>query len=114
MPFCCKDVPSEAASTIKATKPEKDWPEKGEVKFSKYKMRYRKNLPLALKGIGFTIKAREKVGIVGRSGSGEFLYDSCIETKSAFMLHFAVYEISTADLGLRGSGLVTYLCKVVL
>ena len=64
-------MPSEAASTIKATKPEKDWPEKGEVKFSKYKMRYRKNLPLALKGIGFTIKAREKVGIVGRSGSGK-------------------------------------------
>ena len=69
-----QDVPSEAASTVKATKPEKDWPEKGEVKFSKYKMRYRKNLPLALKGIGFTIKAREKVGIVGRSGSGEFFY----------------------------------------
>ena len=33
-------------------------------------MRYRDNLPLALKGIGFTVKAQEKVGIVGRSGSG--------------------------------------------
>ena len=66
-----QDTPAEAPGTIKATKPPKEWPQKGEIKFSKYKMKYRKNLPLALRGIGFTIKAQEKVGIVGRSGSGK-------------------------------------------
>jgi len=38
-------------------------------------MRYRDNLPLALKGLKFSIKQKEKIGIVGRSGSGK--YEAC-------------------------------------
>eukprot|EP00644_Phytophthora_capsici_P001159 jgi/Phyca11/511477/fgenesh2_kg.PHYCAscaffold_86_\ len=34
-------------------------------------MRYRDDLPLVLKGVSFTVKSGEKVGICGRTGSGK-------------------------------------------
>lgn len=34
-------------------------------------MRYQPNLPLILHGISFELKGKEKVGIVGRTGSGK-------------------------------------------
>lgn len=34
-------------------------------------LRYRSELPLVLSGLSFTIKGGEKVGIVGRTGSGK-------------------------------------------
>ncbi|XP_078521976.1 ATP-binding cassette sub-family C member 5 isoform X2 [Lissotriton helveticus] len=48
-----------------------DWPQEGEVVFENAEMRYRENLPLVLKKVSFTIKPKEKIGIVGRTGSGK-------------------------------------------
>ncbi|CAL4102207.1 unnamed protein product, partial [Meganyctiphanes norvegica] len=47
------------------------WPQKGEINFSDYELRYRPDLPLVLNGITCTIKASEKIGIVGRTGAGK-------------------------------------------
>lgn len=47
------------------------WPEKGNIEVKNLEIRYRKNLPLVLKGISFKVKSGEKVGIVGRTGSGK-------------------------------------------
>ena len=48
-----------------------NWPSKGEVTYTNYRMRYRPNCSLALVDINMNIKPGEKVGIVGRTGSGK-------------------------------------------
>lgn len=60
----------EAPARIKNKAPPPDWPQEGEVTFENAEMRYRENLPLVLKKVSFTIKPKEKIGIVGRTGSG--------------------------------------------
>lgn len=46
----------------------REWPEKGQVEFQNFEVRYREGLDLVLKGITFTVQGGEKVGIVGRTG----------------------------------------------
>ncbi|XP_065208391.1 multidrug resistance-associated protein 1-like isoform X2 [Planococcus citri] len=48
-----------------------EWPDKGEITFDNFKLRYREGLQLVLRGISLTIKSGEKVGIVGRTGAGK-------------------------------------------
>jgi ATP-binding cassette subfamily C (CFTR/MRP) protein 1 len=50
--------------------PEGTWPSKGEIEFRKASMRYRDG-PLVLKNISLTVKGGEKIGVVGRTGSGK-------------------------------------------
>ncbi|KAL1943159.1 hypothetical protein VTO73DRAFT_4830 [Trametes versicolor] len=47
------------------------WPAKGELEFRQYSARYRPELDLVLKDINVKIGASEKIGIVGRTGSGK-------------------------------------------
>uniref|UniRef100_A0A8B9BMI2 ATP-binding cassette sub-family C member 5 n=1 Tax=Anser brachyrhynchus TaxID=132585 RepID=A0A8B9BMI2_9AVES len=66
-----KTLSLEAPARIKNKTPPLDWPQEGEVVFENAEMRYRENLPLVLKKVSFTIKPKEKIGIVGRTGSGK-------------------------------------------
>ncbi|CAB4004432.1 multidrug resistance-associated 5 [Paramuricea clavata] len=61
----------EGPSSIPDKKPADVWPAKGSLSMVGLKMRYREGLPLVLKGITCNIKAEEKIGIVGRTGSGK-------------------------------------------
>ncbi|XP_077967877.1 ATP-binding cassette sub-family C member 5-like isoform X2 [Styela clava] len=63
--------PSEAPRKIKKSRPPQEWPSRGEIVFDNSTMRYRPELPLVLRGLRFTVKPNEKVGIVGRTGSGK-------------------------------------------
>ncbi|KAF8844780.1 P-loop containing nucleoside triphosphate hydrolase protein [Paxillus ammoniavirescens] len=66
-----RDLPSEAPYELSDRKPPSGWPSGGEVEFREYSTRYRPELDLVLKDISLTIKPKEKVGIVGRTGAGK-------------------------------------------
>ncbi|CAH8266319.1 unnamed protein product [Arabidopsis lyrata] len=65
------NIPSESEWERKETLPPSNWPFHGDVHLEDLKVRYRPNTPLVLKGITLDIKGGEKVGVVGRTGSGK-------------------------------------------
>jgi ABC-type multidrug transport system fused ATPase/permease subunit len=44
---------------------------KGKINFLNYSVKYRPNTPLVLRNLTFEIKPKEKIGVVGRTGSGK-------------------------------------------
>lgn len=52
-------------------KPPKVWPQTGAVRFEDLSMRYTTTSEPVLRGLSFDIRAREKIGIVGRTGAGK-------------------------------------------
>lgn len=64
-------LPSEAAWKIEDHLPSPSWPIHGDIDIKDLKVRYRPNTPLILKGITVSIRGGEKIGVVGRTGSGK-------------------------------------------
>ncbi|KAF3923710.1 hypothetical protein ABW20_dc0104162 [Dactylellina cionopaga] len=61
----------EAPEVIKKNRPSVAWPTNGGVQFKNYSTRYREGLELVLRDINISIKPREKIGVVGRTGAGK-------------------------------------------
>jgi len=55
----------------KAVYPDQEWPQKGQITLKNLHMRYRHDTPLVLKGLDVTIQGGERIGVVGRTGSGK-------------------------------------------
>jgi ABC-type multidrug transport system fused ATPase/permease subunit len=51
--------------------PPPDWPHSGAVRLQNVSVRYRADLPFALKGVSCSITPGSRIGIVGRTGSGK-------------------------------------------
>lgn len=64
---------------------EPDWPRNGRIEFRDAILCYRPGLPNALDGVNFTISPGEKIGIVGRTGSGK---------SSLFLALFRMVELN--------------------
>uniref|UniRef100_A0A8C1VLR0 ATP-binding cassette, sub-family C (CFTR/MRP), member 12 n=1 Tax=Cyprinus carpio TaxID=7962 RepID=A0A8C1VLR0_CYPCA len=62
---------SEGPRSVKDANTSAGWPQEGTITFQKYSMRYRDNTPIVLNNLHINIKPGEKVGIVGRTGSGK-------------------------------------------
>jgi ATP-binding cassette subfamily C (CFTR/MRP) protein 2 len=78
------------------------WPEHGAIQFHDVFVRYRPDLPHVLRGVSLSIAAQERVGVVGRTGSGK----STLVVGVLFRLvepnhgHVAIDGVSTAGMNL--------------
>uniref|UniRef100_A0A8B9GJM6 ATP-binding cassette sub-family C member 10 n=1 Tax=Amazona collaria TaxID=241587 RepID=A0A8B9GJM6_9PSIT len=70
-----------------------DWPSQGLVEFQQVVLAYRADLPNALDGVSFIIYPGEKVGIVGRTGSGK---------STLFLALFRMLELKSGQILLDG------------
>jgi ATP-binding cassette, subfamily C (CFTR/MRP), member 1 len=52
-------------------KPAPQWPQEGRIRFEDVVLTYRADLGPTLKGLTASIKAGEKIGIIGRTGAGK-------------------------------------------
>ncbi|EDV26556.1 uncharacterized protein TRIADDRAFT_50060 [Trichoplax adhaerens] len=65
------EITKEASWYVDEENLSSDWPSHGDITFNNFKVRYRADLDLVLKGISCNIRPTEKVGIIGRTGSGK-------------------------------------------
>jgi len=92
------DQEMEPAYEIEDTKPVDSWPDEGIVQFDNVVMSYRPELKPALRGVSFTSKSCEKIGIVGRTGSG----------KSSLMIAlFRLTELTSGTISVDGIDIST-------
>ncbi|XP_068253995.1 ATP-binding cassette sub-family C member 10 isoform X2 [Nyctibius grandis] len=85
------DIPTEPQD--KLVQVAADWPSQGLVEFQRVVLAYRAGLPNALDGVSFTIYPGEKVGIVGRTGSGK---------STLFLALFRMLELKSGRILLDG------------
>ncbi|CAN6221055.1 unnamed protein product [Urochloa humidicola] len=64
-------LPAEPPAIIPENRPPASWPQEGRIDLQDLKIRYRPSAPLVLKGITCTFAAGNKIGVVGRTGSGK-------------------------------------------
>uniref|UniRef100_A0A7R9VUS5 ABC transmembrane type-1 domain-containing protein n=1 Tax=Pseudictyota dubia TaxID=2749911 RepID=A0A7R9VUS5_9STRA len=67
--FC--HLPSEAVLASDKDSELAAWPTSGSINVSHLSIRYRESLPLSLRNVSIRIQSGHRVGVVGRTGSGE-------------------------------------------
>ena len=78
------------------------WPSEGSIRFENYSVQYRPETEIVLKNLNFGIRSKEKIGIVGRTGSGKSTIALCLfrilEAKEG-----AIYidDVDISQVGLR-------------
>ena len=87
------ELEQEAPHKIEGTQPPASWPSKGAIEFESVKMRYRDELADVLKGLSISVKANEKIGVVGRTGAGK---------SSIMMALFRMSELSAGRITIDG------------
>ncbi|CAG9324418.1 unnamed protein product [Blepharisma stoltei] len=77
------------------------WPYAGKIEFRDFEMKYRDNTYVVIKGISCEIQPREKIGIVGRTGSGKSsLCLALFRIVEPYAGKILIDDIDTAEIGL--------------
>ena len=88
------NLPPEAPLEVDQDLILQNWPEKdASIKVDNISTRYRSKLPLCLDGVSFQVEAGQRVGIVGRTGSGK---SSLVQTL------FRILEVESGSIEING------------
>ncbi|KAK5459740.1 ATP-binding cassette glutathione S-conjugate transporter ycf1 [Exophiala xenobiotica] len=95
------NLPSEAPDVMFKSRPSIGWPAHGQITFKDYSTRYREGLDPVLKDINLSIKAREKIGVVGRTGAGKSsLTLALFRIIEPISGHISIDGLNTSTIGL--------------
>ncbi|XP_067014322.2 ATP-binding cassette subfamily C member 4 [Anabrus simplex] len=84
-----------------AKKPPKDWPSLGEIRFTNVFLKYSPTDHPVLKDLNIVIRAREKIGIVGRTGAGKSSLIAALFRLAWIEGDIVIDGINTKDIALQ-------------
>ena len=97
-----RDLPSEAALITDNDEKIENWPSKGEIIVNDLCVRYRKGLPLSLRGITFKIDGGSRIGVCGRTGGGKStLVQSLLRLLEAESGNIMIDSVDISSIGLH-------------
>ncbi|XP_058839982.1 ATP-binding cassette sub-family C member 4-like [Topomyia yanbarensis] len=80
-------------------KPADNWPAQGAIKFEYFSLRYSPDSEPVLKDLNLAIEAKEKIGIVGRTGAGK---SSIIQALFRLAVNEGLIKVDGVDIGVLG------------
>ena len=99
-----RDKESDETRTLVSRMPSSNWPTKGQISLRELCFRYKKNSPPVINNLSLDIDDHEKIGIIGRTGSGKssifmaLLRMAPIDAGSVFIDEVDISEISLKEL----------------
>ena len=97
----CNLPPESSLESVGGHRPPDDWPDSGVIQANGVCLRYSPEGPLILKHLTFSIKSKEKVGIVGRTGAGKSSIITCMYRLAESTGHMSIDDVHIFDLRLR-------------
>ncbi|THH16109.1 hypothetical protein EW146_g4487 [Bondarzewia mesenterica] len=91
-------VAREAPYEKEDVKPPPEWLSNGAIEFTDVSMNYRQGLPNILRSVSLSIKAREKIRVVGRTGAGK---------SSLMMVLYLIVELNSGSISVDGIDIST-------
>ncbi|KAH8258053.1 hypothetical protein KR038_005111 [Drosophila bunnanda] len=96
------NIPSEPAyETEEKVNLPAQWPSGGQLDFRDLRLKYGDHGPYILKGLNFTIRAEEKIGIVGHTAAGKSSIVAALFRLAHIDGHIAIDGFETSELGLH-------------
>ena len=98
------DILSEAPLEMELDKQleNQNWPGEGLIKFENYSVNYRSDTPLVLKNLNIIFNKGEKIGVVGRTGSGKSTLCLCLfRILEANTGKITIDDVDISKVGLR-------------